>query len=123
MGLPWLHALSLMFWRLYPPPDYYPVVAPDLENMRWGWQNYDYNMLEMKIHAMISDWTPKKILDYFTRSLENDTGELIIAGWDENDNSMTVVEALNAAETPEEGGKLLLDVLGEQMSNDPRELF
>ena len=121
MGLPWLNALSLMLWRLYPPPDYYPVVAPDLENMRWGWQNYDYNMLEMKIHAMMSDWRPKEILNYLMQGLE--TGELLIAAWDENSNSMTVVDALNAAQTPEDGGKILLDVLGEQMSSDTRDLF
>ena len=39
----WIRALALMFRRLYPPPDYWPVVAPDLEDMRWGSNNAPLN--------------------------------------------------------------------------------
>lgn len=112
----WIHALDLMFTRLYPPPDYYQVVAPDLENMRWGSNNYDCDQLEMKIHTMTSDWMPDKII-YFLTKCVGTCEPLLVA--DEPGDAMTIVEALNAAQTLEDGADILLHVLGEQMSDVP----
>lgn len=112
----WIHALALMFRRLYPPPDYWPVVAPDLEDMRWGSNNYDYYQLEMKMHTMMFDWTPNKILYYLTQCVG--TGEpLLVTG--ETGDPMTIVELLNAAQTLENGADILLHVVAEQMSDEP----
>lgn len=110
-----LYIHQLMFWRFYPN---WPDSPPYLEAMRWG--KYSYYWLEMKIFTMQLDWMADEQLKYLTQDVETG-GPLVVFG--QNEEFIPILDALNAAQTPEEGADILLRALSEQMENDPEEWF